>query len=175
MDEITEQGWFRCTCEIKQPRKRIIKGGAVNYGLQCQNCGRFENKGAKFFGFSPPTAMIDESISIKFKERADKHWQNRIKTQQDERDRAKQQWREYYDWYINSAQWRAKRQEVLERDNYVCCGCRKRKATQVHHLTYDHIGQELLWELVSVCDDCHQVVHPHMRVEMVNINWDTFR
>ena len=34
-----------------------------------------------------------------------------------------------------------------------------RPATQVHHLTYAHLGDELLFELISVCDDCRKRIH----------------
>ena len=64
-----------------------------------------------------------------------------------------------YDAYLASEAWRAKRAEALRRDKGVCQGCRARQATQVHHLTYAHLGDELLFELISVCDDCHERIH----------------
>jgi 5-methylcytosine-specific restriction endonuclease McrA len=64
-----------------------------------------------------------------------------------------------YAEYLQSDVWREKRHQALERDEWTCQGCLERPATQVHHLTYDHVGAELLFELVSVCDDCHERAH----------------
>lgn len=61
--------------------------------------------------------------------------------------------------YLQSPEWRARRQRVMERAAGLCEGCRSRKATQVHHLTYKHWARELLFELVALCDDCHAICH----------------
>ena len=50
-----------------------------------------------------------------------------------------------------------KRVAVMKRDGGQCvCG---KKATQVHHKTYDNIGKEPLEELVALCEDCHYKLH----------------
>lgn len=67
--------------------------------------------------------------------------------------------REYYDAYIKSERWANKRAMVLKRCSQTCEGCGVRPATQVHHLTYEHLGDELLFELVGLCRDCHERVH----------------
>jgi 5-methylcytosine-specific restriction endonuclease McrA len=73
-----------------------------------------------------------------------------------ERDAA---WWAWYDTYLQSDAWQTKRLAVLARDRSWCQGCRARHATQVHHISYKHVGNELLWELVAVCDECHQRAH----------------
>ena len=82
---------------------------------------------------------------------------NREATERAERDR---EWRVWYDRYLESPAWAERRRLVLERAGGKCEGCRKRLATQVHHLTYEHVGNELLFELVAVCRDCHERIHP---------------
>jgi 5-methylcytosine-specific restriction endonuclease McrA len=53
-----------------------------------------------------------------------------------------------------------RRSKVGSRDSRgVCEGCREQPASEVHHLTYEHVGEEFLWELEAVCDDCHSRVH----------------
>ena len=64
-----------------------------------------------------------------------------------------------YAQYLRSETWKLKRQKVLERAKGICEGCREREATQIHHLTYRHVQDEFLWELVAICDDCHNRVH----------------
>jgi hypothetical protein len=65
-----------------------------------------------------------------------------------------------YAQYLQSDVWKQKRKRVLKRANGVCEGCGENPATQVHHLTYAHIQNEFLWELVAICDECHERVHP---------------
>lgn len=172
MDVIGEYG-LMCNCTHKVARKRIIKSGATNYGMQCVNCGRFENKGIKFFGFSLPTEFADEQIKEKFNERCQEHFRQKQIAADEQREQVRREWRQRYEKYLESPQWESKRQAALKRDRWLCQGCLSRRATQVHHLTYDHLGNELLWELQSVCTECHKIIHPHMR--NVEVDWDSFR
>lgn len=173
MDVINEWGGLSCDCTNKQPRKRTNKGGAVGYGYQCQNCGRWEPRKKDAFGWSPPNQDYDESIVTKFRERGQQRMQERQVAAEQQRESERQEWRRRYELYLQSPQWESKRQAALKRDRWLCQGCLSRRATQVHHLTYDHLGNELLWELQSVCTECHKIIHPHMRD--VDINWADFR
>ncbi|HEY9001262.1 MAG TPA: hypothetical protein VIM89_07905 [Mucilaginibacter sp.] len=68
--------------------------------------------------------------------------------------------RDYYRDYLKSDAWKRKRYVVLKRDNWRCVYCGGR-ATQVHHTKYAkyNIGREPIEWLVSVCKDCHELVH----------------
>lgn len=66
---------------------------------------------------------------------------------------------EAYRAYLESTEWQERRQKVLQRERFVCQGCRKERATEVHHLDYRHVGHELLFGLVALCDDCHRRAH----------------
>lgn len=59
-----------------------------------------------------------------------------------------------YAAYIHSKDWRLKADERLKLDGGVCCVCGK-KATDVHHLTYDNFRNERMEDLVSLCRQCH--------------------
>ena len=69
-------------------------------------------------------------------------------------------WWDWYSAYLRSPEWAAKRQRVLERDSFLCQyqNCRA-IATEVHHLTYERVGEELLEDLLSVCGGCHTCIH----------------
>jgi hypothetical protein len=169
MDVISEHGFLRCNCQEdeKKPKKRTIKDGRIVYGFECQNCGAFNQKSTKSFGLGfLPNEFADESIRARFLDRCRQHDQNR----KDERSR---QWWENYNRYLQTEHWKRKRQAVLERDKHICQGCLINIATQVHHLSYEHLGNELMWELQSVCIKCHRVLHPHLREQ--NIDWESFR
>lgn len=64
-----------------------------------------------------------------------------------------------YNAYLRSPQWREISQRVLNRAQRVCDGCGKEPATQAHHLTYENVGAEFLWELRAVCNACHDRYH----------------
>jgi hypothetical protein len=46
-----------------------------------------------------------------------------------------------------------------ETDAFGVAGFCRRHGLSPHHLTYAHLGDELLFELISVCDDCHARLH----------------
>lgn len=77
------------------------------------------------------------------------------------RNRFNQENEKVYPKYLASAEWREKRLKVLERDNYLCQSCLTAKAQAVHHLTYRNVGCEPLFDLVSVCNNCHDIIHLH--------------
>jgi 5-methylcytosine-specific restriction endonuclease McrA len=64
-----------------------------------------------------------------------------------------------YHEYLQSPEWRAKRDLVIRHADGLCQGCGIQPAEQVHHLTYQNIGNEFLWELRAVCRECHARVH----------------
>lgn len=66
---------------------------------------------------------------------------------------------ELYADYLKSAEWATRREKVMQRAGGVCEGCRCRPATEVHHLTYEHVTREFLFELVAICGDCHARLH----------------
>jgi hypothetical protein len=61
--------------------------------------------------------------------------------------------------HLQSEYWKNIRQLALERDDHICQLCKLEKATDVHHLTYKNLGNELLEELTSYCRTCHAKVH----------------
>lgn len=66
--------------------------------------------------------------------------------------------KELYHDYLQSPEWKAKRNAVLERDKHKCRIC-DGKADRVHHMTYDRKFNEPLYDLISVCKECHTMIH----------------
>jgi hypothetical protein len=62
--------------------------------------------------------------------------------------------------YLKSPQWRAKRQQVIERCNGICEVCRMASVDDVHHRTYVRFYNELLSDLQGLCRPCHAHI-PH--------------
>jgi hypothetical protein len=72
--------------------------------------------------------------------------------------------REKYLFYLNSSQWKLRRQLVLVRDGFECQAKLPKlceiTAVDAHHNTYEHFGWEPLFDLVAVCRACHDALHP---------------
>ncbi len=67
--------------------------------------------------------------------------------------------KEKYQEYLRSPEWREKRSRVMRRASYLCEMCGERRATEVHHLTYDRIFREELDDLKAICRECHKTIH----------------
>lgn len=61
--------------------------------------------------------------------------------------------------HLKSDKWFGIRECVLARDKHTCQGCLAAAAVHVHHLCYNHLGDELLFELVALCANCHAKAH----------------
>ncbi len=60
-----------------------------------------------------------------------------------------------YNWYLITPMWQEKRQQVLKRDNHTCQKCGETEGKlSVHHLTYNNVGCENLYELITLCSVC---------------------
>ncbi len=61
-----------------------------------------------------------------------------------------------YHQYLASREWRLKRKEVIERCGNVCERCHQGPVQNVHHLTYERVGNELIADLQGLCRPCHE-------------------
>ena len=78
---------------------------------------------------------------------------------QEQREAADEQWWEKYHAHLNSEEWKQIRRHVMDREQSLCQGCRDFTAVNAHHLTYKHLGNEFLFELVALCRQCHDRIH----------------
>jgi hypothetical protein len=70
-------------------------------------------------------------------------------------------WHARHEAHLRTPKWKALRLRVMARANGVCEGCGVAQATDVHHLTYARLGDEMLFDLVAVCRGCHSKIHGH--------------
>jgi hypothetical protein len=75
------------------------------------------------------------------------------------RAQARAERRAAYVNYMQSPEWRDRRARVLKRAGGMCEGCLQDRATQIHHTTYAHFGDELMFELLALCRRCHEKIH----------------
>ena len=62
-----------------------------------------------------------------------------------------------YDEYLKSEAWLAKRDRLL-RATPRCKRCIMRRATQIHHLTYERMYREIDSDLLPICRPCHECI-----------------
>lgn len=126
-------------------------------------CGVWCAVSKRSLGGDRPDTEFDPSIQDAFwescKNERDREWEETERALARKKVAAKAEWLRDHDTYLRTPEWRAKRRAVLERDGWVCQGCLKNEAEEVHHLTYDHHKNELLFELTSLCRACHLKVH----------------
>ena len=64
----------------------------------------------------------------------------------------------YHD-YLKSQEWQEKRSERLLIDQYKCQRCGSPMHLNVHHLNYDSVGNEDVYnDLITLCKYCHQII-----------------
>ena len=160
-----------CKCSNIELRKRTIKNGTIQYVYQCLNCGSAESKAIKKI---EAEQLNGGSVFIQFDDNLSKSWSAEYKNGKDTiskkyeslieeaiklNEQKNDDFFKEYNKYLESEKWHNKRLKVLERADYLCEGCRENEATEVHHLSYKHVFDELLFELVAVCNSCHTFIH----------------
>jgi len=76
-----------------------------------------------------------------------------------------------YEDYLKTSHWVLVKRAVRQRDGRQCLNCGRPGRTQIHHVSYKHLGDELkhLSDLVSLCALCHRDGHriPVSREDLV--------
>jgi 5-methylcytosine-specific restriction endonuclease McrA len=160
-----------CDHQSKRLRKFTASNKALSFRMQCLRCGETVETIKRInlprnvcidlledfdstlsHSFLKPIWNLRDKLNKKAIDRYDSLRRDAfLKSQNDQKEK--------YQSYLNSSEWFALRLKVLARCNYMCEGCRSKPAEHVHHLTYAHIYNEFLWELVGVCNGCHKRVH----------------
>jgi 5-methylcytosine-specific restriction endonuclease McrA len=61
--------------------------------------------------------------------------------------------------YYHTFEWLHKRKLKLEWGNHKCERCNSTKNLQVYHKHYRTFGDEMPWDLIVLCEDCHKDEH----------------
>lgn len=66
---------------------------------------------------------------------------------------------DFYQAYLNTPDWRTRRNRALKLANWQCGRCASKRELNVHHKTYERLGAEWDQDLEVVCRDCHEGHH----------------
>lgn len=147
-------GFFRCAHRRSAPRLKTSSNGARLYGMQCLVCG--DRAGPPMKKGAPVEGPWDEALRRGFTSRMSEALKAHHEHMRAERDAA---WRTTYEAHLASAKWKSLRRRAIEREGGLCQGCRLVDGIEVHHMTYDRLGDELLTDLVLFCIPCHERFH----------------
>lgn len=156
-------------CDIPDlhPTKLITSAGTIQVRNQCRNCGDLRPN--SLGGYTKEQREALPPVDERAREERQTNWGtviksfwNKVSEKRTNRQALdKQQWMHQYNAYLNSPAWKAKRQLVLKRDNYLCQCCLDAYATQVHHKSYQFVdlkGNEPAFDLVAICVPCHDKI-----------------
>jgi 5-methylcytosine-specific restriction endonuclease McrA len=133
--------------------------GRRQYFEHCKGCGISLSSAiahAKVRNLSDFTAQDMAALEASYSNERRARYERLIR---DAAERVQPSNRQSYDDYLRSDAWKRRAAKILQRANGVCEGCLSNPASEVHHLTYQNIGQEFAWELRAVCRSCHSRIH----------------
>lgn len=150
-----------CSHPSTEPMRIRVAGGSVQVRNCCTVCG--DRQGT-------PLAQKDkawvESLPWQSDELADTYKSRRVAERRAILlDLARRQFEENgrftasYQAYLKSPEWKDRRERVMKRCGGICEGCGDNCAVHVHHQTYRHFGNEFLFELLGLCEECHERLH----------------
>ena len=162
---------FQCLHEKQDVVKVTVSGGAIQLRKQCRNCGDILGNAIAKAKLEVPfedvpyeNPDIREEWNYKIRERAEESYRKKERERKRkimEEAEAMYWQRRKYEEYLLTEKWRNKERLVLKRANHICEGCGENEATKAAHKSYNHIGTsdeagEFLFELVALCEACHQ-------------------
>lgn len=70
----------------------------------------------------------------------------------------------HYAAYLESNAWKRMRAVMLEKAGGRCQVCNRDRRLNVHHRTYERIGNEIPDDLIVLCEPCHKLFHENGRL-----------
>ena len=148
----------QCSCRNTDLRRKTGSDGRARFAAQCLDCGRMVGNWLKHSEIVDPQSAPEWDEELR-----DAHFRRQMESINQARATQRSEWFAQHSIYLRSDRWSRTRQKVLERAEGLCEGCRDRAAAHVHHLSYAHWQRELLYELVALCEPCHDKAHEVQR------------
>lgn len=70
-----------------------------------------------------------------------------------------------YHKYLTTYHWELVKQTKLDEVDHRCQVCYSPKKLNVHHRTYERLGNEKLTDLTVLCQECHQLFHDNGKLK----------
>jgi hypothetical protein len=157
---------WHCDHDKTRLVNRVISNGVRTTVHQCQCCGRqtraVKRDASEVAVWQAQHGPLDEwndAIGINWDASRKRLWRaNRAETEAAKEQQNADWWSRYHA-HLASPKWADLRKLTLKRANYRCEGCGIGIASEAHHTTYEHMGDEFLFELLALCPGCHERLH----------------
>jgi hypothetical protein len=170
MADLRRHAEGECTHAEVAVRQVAIAGGSIQFRKQCQTCGELIGQAIAKNAAPADCPPNDEALFARYGAQRRKEYYDILREHARKQKARDSEWWAKYNAYLQTPKWQETRGKVLKRSAGSCEGCGQGPATQVHHRTYEHVGDEFLFELVAVCNSCHDRLH---RGQHANLNdWD---
>ena len=134
-------------------RRRALRGGIVQLGNQCLDCGRAVGNWLRRSTVSEPDGVPAWDAALQTRHLMGEHRSEHTVQP------VGPSFSDLYHEHLSSDAWAELRERIIDRDGGLCQGCLQAEAVHVHHLTYHNLGDEFCWQLVAVCRACHERIH----------------
>jgi hypothetical protein len=153
--EVLREVFPECKHDRIEVRYKVFANGVKNLTEQCVHCGKQTLSGWL------PRKGVDMAQVAPFDYQLEKQYLDEMQRRSNAAYAAERcRKHEDYERYIReSPEWWAIRTKVMRRDDHLCQACRENAATDVHHKNYTHLYEEVLYDLVAVCRECHGKIH----------------
>lgn len=175
LKEMEDHSGSLCEHPDTQLRAKLVSGGGVQCKPQCLKCGAPVGNSVKKEEGLP---AWDQALLTRYeasrtaeREAIQRKYIRLHAAETKELNEKSKNWQAEYAAYRRTPIWQNKRALVLKRAGGVCEGCLETKATVVHHTTYSHMGDELLYQLVALCQACHEKAHPEHHESFYDIDY----
>lgn len=148
---------FACEHEKKEIFYIYCSDMRKQFAFYCLNCGK-KIGGPLAFEYVD-TLTNKDTVKEYDRQIQEKHQQKIEATTRHLIEQYELEKHEHYQEYLQSENWRQKRQMVLARSRGICEGCGINQPHEAHHLTYSRCGDEMLFDLVALCNSCHRKLH----------------
>lgn len=150
---------YACDHAETEVRRLVASNGVRHYREQCLRCGdSLRAVRVKDVPLRLQVHPVDFDDELR-KAWGTAKWERFRAIQEETKSVEREERRRAYHAYLATPMWAVRRQRVLDRAGDLCEGCRRCPPVEVHHLTYERVGREMLFDLVAVCRACHEAIH----------------
>ena len=158
-EELRKHWASQCAHPSTELRELRVAGGGIQRREQCLVCGARLGNSVKAPADGSSLTPDDESLIKDWEAQRELSHNEIIHRHIDLQEKERANYRVNYREYLRTEKWRKKRSKIMARAAGFCEGCGDREPSEVHHLTYDNVGDEFLFQLVALCGPCHERVH----------------
>ena len=147
----------RGECQHKKLQKvlRTVKGGSKQLVKQCLDCGTQIGSAFSQKNLPEEPGVWNGDLARKYDTQRKATLQSIREKHFEKQQRVSGNFSQLYYEHMKSEKWLQMRVKIFRRANNICEGCLEKPARDVHHLSYAHLSDELMFELVALCRECH--------------------